>query len=223
MPSVREALEAFRIDRRKYYGIICRTETPSLAQKAKAWVWNFELHCIAVHRLGQLALAVQDRSRLLGAPPNALYFGLRYAVRLFHHVEIVQRARIGAGFHLGHATNIFIGPTTIGANCNVTHNVTLGSGLGSHFGYPTIGNGVWIGPGATLTGDITIGDGATIAAGSVVSRDVPAGALVAGNPARVVQASYDNRPLLGFTMAATPSPGAPDSPETPVRTTAPSA
>ena len=223
MSPVREAIASFRIDRQKYYGIICRTDSPSLGQRAKAWAWNFELHCIAVHRLGQLAMALYDRNRLLGAPPAALYFGLRYGVRLLHHVEMSHRAHIGPGFHLGHSSNIYIGPTTIGANCNVTHNVTIGSGLGAHFGLPTLGDGVWIGPGATLTGDIKIGDGATIAAGSVVSRDVPAGALVAGNPARVVQASYDNRALLGFTFPSARAAASPAAPEPPLRTTAPSA
>ena len=63
---------------------------------------------------------------------------------------------------------------------------------------------MWIGPGVTITGDITIGDGATISAGSVVSRDVPAGALVAGNPGRVIQADYDNSAMLNYRVHASP-------------------
>jgi maltose O-acetyltransferase len=49
-----------------------------------------------------------------------------------------------------------------------------------------IGNNVWIGGGAILLPGITVGDDAVIGAGSVVTRDVPAGALVAGNPSRVM-------------------------------------
>lgn len=47
----------------------------------------------------------------------------------------------------------------------------------------TIGNDVWIGHGATVCAGVTIGDGAVVAAGSVVSKDVPPYAVVAGNPA----------------------------------------
>ena len=48
-----------------------------------------------------------------------------------------------------------------------------------------IGNDVWIGAGCIITAGVEIGDGAVIGAGSVVRRSVPAGAIVAGNPARV--------------------------------------
>lgn len=50
-----------------------------------------------------------------------------------------------------------------------------------------VGNDVWIGYGATLLGGVTVGDGAIIAAGAVVSRDIPAYTVAAGNPAVVVK------------------------------------
>jgi maltose O-acetyltransferase len=55
-----------------------------------------------------------------------------------------------------------------------------------------IGRNVWIGGGAILLPGITVGDDAIIGAGSVVTRDVPAGATVAGNPARL---GASRRPL----------------------------
>ena len=48
-----------------------------------------------------------------------------------------------------------------------------------------IGNDVWIGDKASILGGVTIGDGAVIQAGSVVIKDVPSGAIVGGNPAKV--------------------------------------
>lgn len=50
-----------------------------------------------------------------------------------------------------------------------------------------IGNHVWIGMNTVILKGVTIGDGAIIAAGSVVTKDVPAGVLAGGNPARVLR------------------------------------
>lgn len=52
----------------------------------------------------------------------------------------------------------------------------------------TVGDGAWIGAGALLMPGVTVGEGAVIGAGSVVTHDVPAHTVVAGNPARVVRA-----------------------------------
>lgn len=192
----------FKHDREKVYAISLRG-SPGLAGKIKVWIRNFELHAMAVYRLGQLALTLWERSKLLGAIPLAVFLVLDLLVRLVLHVQIPMTCRIGPAFHLGHAFTIIFGPSVIGANCNVAHNVTLGWGLGANGpGVPTIGDRVWIGPGVIITGPIRVGDGATISAGSVLSRDVPPRALVAGNPARVIQNDYDNAQLLGYSMPA---------------------
>ncbi|MCB9947207.1 MAG: sugar O-acetyltransferase [Rhodospirillaceae bacterium] len=63
---------------------------------------------------------------------------------------------------------------------------------GLEFGRPIrIGRNVWIGSGALILPGVTIGDDAIIGAGSVVTRDVPAGATASGNPARVRSARAD--------------------------------
>jgi maltose O-acetyltransferase len=62
---------------------------------------------------------------------------------------------------------------------------------GLEFGRPiAIGGNVWIGGAAILLPGVTIGDDAIIGAGAVVTRDVAAGATVAGNPARSVSSRY---------------------------------
>ena len=50
-----------------------------------------------------------------------------------------------------------------------------------------IGNDVWIGSNATILPGVEIQDGAIIAAGSIVTKDVPKNAVVAGNPARIIK------------------------------------
>lgn len=54
-----------------------------------------------------------------------------------------------------------------------------------------IGNDVWFGAGAIVLKGVTIGDGAVIGAGAVVTKDVPAYAIVAGNPARLIKYRFD--------------------------------
>lgn len=56
-----------------------------------------------------------------------------------------------------------------------------------------IGNDVWIGMNATVLKGVTVGDGAVIAAGAVVTRNVPARSLVAGNPAKIIDTNVDFR------------------------------
>jgi acetyltransferase-like isoleucine patch superfamily enzyme len=55
-----------------------------------------------------------------------------------------------------------------------------------------VGNDVWIGRRSIILSGITIGDGAVIAAGSVVTKDVPAYAVVGGNPARIIKNRFDD-------------------------------
>jgi len=55
-----------------------------------------------------------------------------------------------------------------------------------------IGRNVWIAAGVTIVGGVTVGENSVIAAGAVVTKDVPANALAAGNPARVIRSLEDN-------------------------------
>jgi hypothetical protein len=54
-----------------------------------------------------------------------------------------------------------------------------------------------------IFGGITVGNNVTISAGTVLTKSVPDGSLVAGNPGRIIQCDYDNRLLINFTMPKT--------------------
>lgn len=56
-----------------------------------------------------------------------------------------------------------------------------------------IGNDVWIGRSAIVLGGVTIGDGAVVGAGSVVTKNVPSYAIVAGNPARIIRYRFEDK------------------------------
>lgn len=103
-------------------------------------------------------------------------------------VDIHPGARIGKGIMIDHAHSIVIGETAVvGDNVSMLHSVTLG-GTGKEDGdrHPKIGDGVLIGAGAKVLGNIRVGHCSRVAAGSVVLQDVPPCVTVAGVPARVV-------------------------------------
>ena len=115
-------------------------------------------------------------------------------------VDIHPAARIGKGIMIDHAHSIVIGePAVVGDNVSMLHSVTLG-GTGKEDGdrHPKIGDGVLIGAGAKVLGNITVGANSRIAAGSVVLADVPCCKTVAGVPARIVGEAGCPQPALSM-------------------------
>ena len=103
-------------------------------------------------------------------------------------VDVHPGAKIGSGIMMDHAHGVVIGETAVvGNNVSILHSVTLG-GTGKEEGdrHPKIGDGVLIGAGAKILGNISIGECARVAAGSVVLKNVPACTTVAGVPAKVI-------------------------------------
>ncbi|MCF7700339.1 serine O-acetyltransferase [Loktanella sp. M215] len=115
-------------------------------------------------------------------------------------VDIHPAAKIGKGLMIDHAHSIVVGETAVvGDNVSMLHSVTLGgTGKEEEKRHPTIGNGVLIGAGAKVLGNITIGYCSRIAAGSVVLHDVPPMKTVAGVPAKVVGEAGCSQPALSM-------------------------
>jgi serine O-acetyltransferase len=104
-------------------------------------------------------------------------------------VDIHPAARIGHGVFIDHATGVVIGESAVVGNGVVMlHGVTLG-GTAKESGnrHPKVGDGVLIGAGTQILGNIRIGDRAKIGAGSTVVTSVPEGTTVVGVVAREVQ------------------------------------
>ncbi|MBO6816653.1 MAG: serine O-acetyltransferase [Rhizobiaceae bacterium] len=102
--------------------------------------------------------------------------------------DINPAAKFGRGIFIDHATGIVVGETaTVGDDVSILHSVTLGgTGKEMEDRHPKIGNGVLLGAGAKVLGNIEIGHCSRIAAGSLVIKPVPANVTVAGIPGKVV-------------------------------------
>jgi serine O-acetyltransferase len=120
-------------------------------------------------------------------------------VRAITGVEIHPGASIGSGLFVDHGSGVVIGETSVvGRDVTLYQGVTLGgTSLSKGKRHPTLGDGVVVGAGAKILGDITIGDGAKVGANAVVVRDVAPGDVVIGVPAH--ESHRDDHELAGTT------------------------
>jgi serine O-acetyltransferase len=136
-------------------------------------------HAVLLHRMAH---------RLYDAKWFTLARVVSQLSRTMTGIEIHPGAKIGRRFFIDHGMGVVIGETAeVGDDVLVYQGVTLG-GTGKVTGkrHPTLGNGVVVGTGAKILGNIRIGDFSKVGAGSVVVRAVPDHSTVVGIPGRVV-------------------------------------
>ena len=117
--------------------------------------------------------------------------------RLVTTIDIHPAAQIGERVFIDHGAGVVIGETAIiGDDVVIYQQVTLGGVSTSHGKrHPTIGNGVVIGAGAKVLGNITLGADCKVGANSVVIKDVPCCATAVGVPARILKCEKGLDPL----------------------------
>ena len=133
-----------------------------------------------------------------GRKDIAYYFQSR--ISEVFNLDIHPAAVIGHGIMIDHAHSIVIGETAVvGNNVSMLHSVTLGgTGKQDDDRHPKIGDGVLIGAGAKVLGNIKVGHSSRIAAGSVVLHDVPPCKTVAGVPAKIVGSAGCDQPSVSM-------------------------
>lgn len=125
--------------------------------------------------------------------------GPRHVVMAFYHlwwktveittgISISPDCKIGPGLYIGHFGGIILHTdVVIGRDCNLSQGVTIGLGRREGvWGAPTLGDRVYIAPGAKVIGPIHLASGTVVGANAVVTHGTNPDEVVAGVPARVV-------------------------------------
>ena len=102
--------------------------------------------------------------------------------------EISDLAQVGKGLHIAHFGQIIIhSDAVLGDNVSLSQGVTVGQTIkdGESF-VPTVGNSVYLAPGAKVIGGITVGSNVAVGANAVVTHSLPDNAVAAGVPAKIL-------------------------------------
>lgn len=181
----RPAWESFRADVRRYFRY-ARAQT--FWEQARIVAQTEGIWATAVYRAGRWL------HREAPAPVRACLrvplAAVREVTRLALGIHLDPACRIGPGLYIGHSGGVWVAPgAVIGRECNLSQGVTLGVGGTLRRGSPRLGDRVWVGPKATLSGPLVVGAGAVIGANSLVVSNVPERGVAVGVPARVVATS----------------------------------
>lgn len=148
------------------------------------------VQAVVIYRFGQWSRSQHIVFRLVLDP---IYLVLNELLKIVWGIELPRSAQIGPGLYIGHFGGIVISPSAIiGTNCNISQGITIGvSGLGDKRGVPTMGNNVYIAPGARVFGKISIGNNVKIGANAVVYADIPDNSVVGLSPGFVILSIND--------------------------------
>ncbi len=138
------------------------------------------------HRFGNWRMGVP--SRLLRLPLTLIYKWMAKRCEIRGGIMLPYTVRVGRRVKLEHFGGMVLVAQEIGNDVILRQNTTLGIADTNHLqDRPVIEDGVDVGAGAVILGSVLVGKGAVIGANAVVRRDVPAGAIVGGVPAKLIR------------------------------------
>jgi len=152
--------------------------------------------CFYLARVQYQTLVLYRLHHGANSPVLRIVWGLGYRISSLISGLEISCPDFGGGVIVPHWGRTIINAEKVGKDLYIFHGVTIGNDYRT--GCPSFGDNVFVGTGAIVLGKIVIGDNVVIGAGSVVIRDVPAGSVVAGNPARVVGDSAKRPITLGY-------------------------
>jgi serine acetyltransferase len=180
----------------RFYHSLTRAGRPGVVSLALTMLCNRGLWLLTFHRITHYCL-IQRRAR----SPMWWFARLCQTIGTCFNVLVCRSAfrgdcEINGVVYLSNRGYLMCGARSIGAGSLIHERCTFGYTVaGGSEGRPDIGEHVWVGPNCVIAGSLTVGDGATLLPGSFLTFSVPPGAVVKGNPARIVRTNFENSAL----------------------------
>ena len=192
MPGHMTMLADLTADARFYLSLRFPAVRPSFLRLAMVWCTSPGLWLLTVHRIahGNAASRSDAWSTIQRIWPGIALRAGNYLSRVLVKSELLPNTEIAGGVYLSNRGHLVLGARSIGSGTIIHERVTIGMGLPG-IEVPEIGSNVWIGPDCVIYGEITVGDGATVLPGSVLTKSIPPGSIVQGNPARIVRGELE--------------------------------
>ena len=176
------ARERWRADVDRY--VEASREPQAFLRRLRIILFTEGVWALSAYRFGQYLY--EEAPRPLRAVLRIPYVLACKLLVLVIGIHLGPETQVGPGLFIAHFGGIWINPRVrMGAHCNIAHGVTIGA-PDAEPGAPVLGDRVWIGAGAVITGAVQIGSGAVVGANSLVSSNLPENAVAVGVPARVL-------------------------------------
>ncbi|MFT5521834.1 MAG: serine O-acetyltransferase [Enterobacterales bacterium] len=141
---------------------------------------------VLLHRYGNWRMGI--RNKVLRLPFSLFYKLLSPIFQFVFGIQLPYTVKLGRRVKIEHFGGMILVAREIGDDVTIRQNTTMGIAKKSQLnGKPIIRNGVDIGCGVAILGNVIVGENSVVGANAVVVKDVPPNALVGGVPAKVIR------------------------------------